>query len=182
MEDMAQIIKLIDACYQSASAAYEDYKRYTNQIICGEITDITTIERWMDALIDWHFDHRFISLYKRLCRYLFPKYPQLVGEHVMMFLKLYGEKFMETITMQIKVDSTLYDDANAVLTFLGISVEEAIVIFLQKVASTGKMPFEYSATDVSSAEEKVYVFEDIKTGINQAIDFERSDHGEEETT
>ncbi len=181
MEDMAQIIKLIDACYQSASAAYEDYKRYTNQIICGEITDITTIERWMDALIDWHFDHRFISLYKRLCRYLFPKYPQLVGEHVLMFLKLYGEKFMETITMQIKVDSTLYDDANAVLTFLGISVEDAIVIFLQKVASTGKIPFAYSTTDVSSAKGKVSVFEDIKTGINQAIDLEKSAHGEETT-
>lgn len=181
MEDMTQIIKLIDACYQSASAAYEDYKRYTNQIIRGDITDITTIERWMDALIDWNFDHRFISLYKRLCRYLFPKYPQLVGEHVLMFLKLYGEKFMETITMQIKVDSTLYDDANAVLAFLGISVEDAIVIFLQEVASTGKMPFEYSANDVNGAEGKVSVFEDIKTGINQAIEMEKANHGKETT-
>lgn len=88
---------------------------------------------------------------------------------------------METITMQIKVDSTLYDDANAVLTFLGISVEDAIVIFLQKVASTGKIPFAYSTTDVSSAKGKVSVFEDIKTGINQAIDLEKSAHGEETT-
>jgi len=88
---------------------------------------------------------------------------------------------METITMQIKVDSTLYDDANAVLAFLGISVEDAIVIFLQEVASTGKMPFEYSANDVNGAEGKVSVFEDIKTGINQAIEMEKANHGKETT-
>lgn len=181
MDNITEIIKLIDACYQSATSVYEDYKKYTNQIICGEVNDIKTIERWMDTLIDWNFDHRFISLYKRLCRYLFPKYPQLVGEHVLMFLKLYGEKHMETVTMHIKVDSTLYDDAKAVLDFLGISVEDAIVIFLQKVASTGKIPFDYSEADVSKAEEKVSVFEDIKTGINQAIELEKANHGEKTT-
>lgn len=180
MADITEIIKLIDACYQSASSVYEDYKRYTNQIINGEVTDIKTIERWMDTLIDWNFDHRFISLYKRLCRYLFPKYPELVGEHVLMFLKLYGEKYMETVTMHIKVDSTLYDDAKAVLGFLGMSVEDAIVIFLQQVASTGKMPFDYNAQDISSAEAKVSVFEDIKTGLEQAIEYESTSKGEPE--
>lgn len=149
MGSLKKIVELVATCYESSNLIYEEYRQYTNRIINGEITDINRIEHWMDSLIDWNFDHRFVSLYKRLCRHLFPKYPELVGEHVLMFLKLYGENYMETVTFSIKVDSGVYDDASAVLKFLGLTVEEAVTIFLQRVASTGKMPLDHIVEDLS---------------------------------
>ena len=149
MGSLKKIVELVATCYESSNLIYEEYRQYTNRIINGEITDTNRIEHWMDSLIDWNFDHRFVSLYKRLCRHLFPKYPELVGEHVLMFLKLYGENCMETVTFSIKVDSGVYDDASAVLKFLGLTVEEAVAIFLQRVASTGKMPLDHIVEDLS---------------------------------
>ena len=134
----------------SALKIYEEYRQYTNRIINGEITDINRIEHWMDSLIDWNFDHRFVSLYKRLCRHLFPKYPEPVSEHVLKFLKLYGDNCMETVSFSIKVDSSVYDDASAVLKFLGLTVEEAVTIFLQRVATTGKIPLDHIGEDLSA--------------------------------
>lgn len=36
----------------------------------------------MDGLLDFGDDLRFLEIYKRLCRYIFYKHPQMVGEHI----------------------------------------------------------------------------------------------------
>ena len=72
----------------------------------------------------------------------------------------------------------LYDEVKNVLDPLGITVEQATELFFKCVARLGRIPFDYSDEDIKTAEEcckvsEVSVFEDIKTGIEQAIEYER---------
>lgn len=58
-------------------------------------------------------------------------------------------------------------------------VEQATELFFETVARLGKIPFEYSDVDIQSAKEcckvsEASVFEAIKTGIEQAIEYERA--------
>ncbi len=84
----------------------------------------------------------------------------------------------ELIELQFKVDQDLYEEMQNVLTPLGITVEKATELFLETVVHLGKMPFEYSEEDIPAAKEcckvsESRVFEDIKKGIEQAIEYER---------
>ena len=65
--------------------AYQQYSSLVDAVINDEITDINQIERIMDGLVDLGDDVRFIEIYRKLCRHVYHRYPQLVGEHVMMF-------------------------------------------------------------------------------------------------
>ena len=66
--------------------AYQQYSSLVDAVIKDEITDINQIERIMDGLVDLGDDVRFIEIYRKLCRHVYNRYPQLVGEHVTMFL------------------------------------------------------------------------------------------------
>ncbi len=84
----------------------------------------------------------------------------------------------EFIELQFKVDQDLYEEMQNVLVSLGITVEKATELFLETVVRLGKIPFEYSEGDIQAAKEcckvsESRVFEDIKTGIEQAIEYER---------
>ena len=65
--------------------AYQQYSSLVDAVIKDEITDINQIERIMDGLVDLGDDVRFIEIYRKLCRHVYNRYPQLVGEHVTMF-------------------------------------------------------------------------------------------------
>ncbi len=62
--------------------AYEQYASCVNAIIRDELTDIVQIEKVMDGLCDFGDDERFLELYKKLCRHIYRRYPQLVSEHI----------------------------------------------------------------------------------------------------
>ncbi len=84
-------------------------------------------------------------------------------------------KFIE---LQFKVDQDLYEEIQNVLATLGITIEKATEMFLETVVRLGKIPFEYSDEDIQAAKDccevsESRVFEDIKLGIEQAIEFER---------
>lgn len=139
--ELGEIIKLLGECYKATTPIYYDYRQKTEDIISGKITDINRIEFFLDTLMDFHFDHRFVYLYKRICRYLLPKYPQIISEHVKFFIELYGDGIMQTITMNFTVDEVIYEDAKAILDSLGISMEEAINLFLKAVVARKGLPF-----------------------------------------
>jgi len=63
------------------------YSVLVDDVISGQIKEEEKIERVMDGLISFGDIPEFVELYRKLCRYLYPRYPQLVGEHVSMFLK-----------------------------------------------------------------------------------------------
>lgn len=62
--------------------AYVQYSSCVDAILRDELTDIVRIEKIMDGLCDFGDDERFLELYKRLCRHIYRRYPQLVGEHI----------------------------------------------------------------------------------------------------
>ena len=46
----------------------------------------------MDGLLDFGDDLRFLEIYKRLCRHIFYKHPQMVGEHIYLWRMQFDTK------------------------------------------------------------------------------------------
>ena len=66
-------------------AAYSQYSALVNQVLNDQITDERKLEQIMDGLVDFCDEERFLALYRSLCRHIYYRYPQLVGEHVALF-------------------------------------------------------------------------------------------------
>lgn len=97
MASTDDILSLFHQCFDYSSTVYADYAKRTDSVLSGKETDISSIELLLDSLLDFCFDDRFVYLYKRICRYLLPNYPQLVGEHITIFKKLYGDDIMDIV-------------------------------------------------------------------------------------
>ena len=54
-----------------------------NQILSGQITSPNEIEHILDHMLDYCYDAEMLSLYKRICRCLIHKHPELVYNAVM---------------------------------------------------------------------------------------------------
>lgn len=65
--------------------AYSQYSALVNQVLNDQITDERRLEQIMDGLVDFCDEERFLALYRSLCRHIYYRYPQLVGEHVALF-------------------------------------------------------------------------------------------------
>jgi len=178
--------RAIEEFQSSVDVAYSQFAIFVGDVISGRITNIYTIEHTMDYMVGFGFDDRIEVLYKKLCRFLYPKYPQMIVNHVKGYLETNREEDMaeEFVELHFKVDQDLYDEVQNVLAPLGITVDRATELFFETIARLGKIPFEYSDEDIQSAKEcckvsEVSVFEDIKTGIEQAIEYERAGNYEE---
>ena len=179
-EKVDGVKKAIEEFESSVDIAYAQFASFVDDVISGRLTNIYTIEQRMDYMVGFGFDERIEGLYKKLCRFLYPKYPQMVVYHVKGYLETNREEDMEEefVELHFKVEQELYDEVKRVLDPLGITVEQATELFFVSVARFGRIPFEYTDEDIKSAEEcckvgEVSVFEDIKTGIEQAIAYER---------
>ena len=186
-DEMTNGVKKAIEDFQSAvDVAYAQFASFVDSVIFGRLTNIYTIEHTMDYMVGFGFDARIEALYKKLCRFLYPKYPQMIVNHVKGYLETNREEDMaeEFIELHFKVDQDLYDEVQNVLAPLGITVEKATELFFETVARLGRISFEYSDADIQSAKEcckisEASVFEDIKTGIEQAIEYERAGNYEE---
>ena len=180
VEKVDGVKKAIEEFQSSVDIAYAQFALFVYDVISGRLTNIYTIEQRMDYMVGFGFDERIEGLYKKLCRFLYPKYPQMVVCHVKGYLETNREEDMEEefVELHFKVEQELYDELKKVLDPLGITVEQATELFFECVARLGRIPFDYSDEDIKTAEEcckvsEVSVFEDIKTGIEQAIEYER---------
>lgn len=79
MDSISGIVAELNAL---VDAAYVQYSSCVDAILRDELTDIVQIEKVVDGLCDFGADERFLELYKRLCRHIYQRYPQLVGEHI----------------------------------------------------------------------------------------------------
>ena len=179
-EKVDGVKKAIEEFQSSVDIAYAQFASFVDDVISCRLINIYTIEQRMDYMLGFGFDERIEGLYKKLCRFLYPKYPQMVVSHVKGYLETNREEDMEEefIELYFKVEQELYDEVKKVLDPLGITVEQATELFFESVARLGRIPFEYTDEDIKNAQEccKVSegsVFEDIKTGIEQAIEYER---------
>ena len=179
-EKVDGVKKAIEEFQTSVDIAYAQFASFVDDVISGRLMNIYTIEQRMDYMVGFGFDERIEGLYKKLCRFLYPKYPQMVVNHVKVYLETNREEDMEEefVELHFKVEQELYDAVKEVLDPLGITVEQATELFFKFVARLGRIPFDYSDEDIKTAEEcckvsEVSVFEDIKTGIEQAIEYER---------
>ena len=179
-EKVDGVKQAIEEFQSSVDIAFAQFAAFVDDVISGRLTNIYTIEHRMDYMVGFGFDARIEGLYKKLCRFLYPKYPQMVVYHVKGYLETNREEDMEEefVELHFKVEQELYDEVKKVLDPLGITVEQATELFFECVARLGRIPFDYSDEDIKTAEEcykvsEVSVFEDIKTGIEQAIEYER---------
>ena len=63
-----------------------------DEVLADRITDEKQIEGILDGIMDFGEDERFLELSKKLCRHIYYRYPQLVGDFVSMFRLLFEEK------------------------------------------------------------------------------------------
>lgn len=77
--------ELADRLRSLRDEAFTQYSRLVEQVLNDRITDKREMERIMDGLLDFCDEERFIEIYRKLCRHIYHKHPQLVGEHVALF-------------------------------------------------------------------------------------------------
>ena len=179
-EKVDGVKKAIEEFQSSVDIAYAQFASFVDDVISGRLTNIYTIEHRMDYMVGFGFDERIEGLYKKLCGFLYPKYPPMVVCHVKGYLETNREEDMEDefVELHFKVEQDLFDEVKKVLEPLGITVNQATELFFECIARLGRIPFEYTDEDIKTAEEcckvsEISVFEDIKTGIEQAIEYER---------
>ena len=88
-ELLSSVSDTINNLNQLRDQAYQQYSALIQMVVHNEITEEKQLERIMDSLLDFCDDPRFLSLYKRLCRHIFVRFPQLVGEHVSLYHSLF---------------------------------------------------------------------------------------------
>ena len=89
MEEIKETVEKITELYD---IAYQQYSFAVNEVLVDHITDEKQIQRILDGIIDFGDDTRFIALTRKLCRHIYYRYPQLVGDFVSMFRLLFEEK------------------------------------------------------------------------------------------
>lgn len=80
---------LINQIQQLRDIAYQKYCKDTEDVLAGKITDIKEIEAIMDGLCDFGNEEQFIELYRKICKHIYFKYPELVAEHISLFKMLW---------------------------------------------------------------------------------------------
>lgn len=89
LEELEQLLTQFN---EQKKGIYNHYVQLVTSVFNGLITSETDIERIMDGLLDFCDDECFLQLYKRLCRYVYDTFPQMVGEHINLFRMQFEEK------------------------------------------------------------------------------------------
>ena len=82
---------MIQKLQQIYDNAYTIYTDAVNSLIAVEKPSEHEVERILDGLLDFCWDIRFLDLFKRLCRYIYPMYPLLVTDYVHLYDLQYEE-------------------------------------------------------------------------------------------
>ena len=55
---------------------------------------------------------------------------------------------MELVTIEVKLPKEVYDSASEILEKQGLSVEDALILFLKETVRLGRTPFDYTEADL----------------------------------
>lgn len=115
-----EIREIVESITGLTNAAYLHYSALVDAVLRDEITDAKQIERIMDGLVDFGDDNRFIDIYRKLCRHVYYNYPELVGEHVALFLAISKTEDGED-KLQLEPASIIDELLNDVVQKTGLS-------------------------------------------------------------
>ena len=76
--------------------AFKQYETAVNDVIGGNITDESTIDRLLDSLLNFGELERFRELHRKLCEHVYYNYPQLVGNNKNLFRLQFERKEAQT--------------------------------------------------------------------------------------
>lgn len=62
---------------------------HVNRIISNGIDDVAQIEKVLDDLLDCSQIEEGLAVFKRLCRYCYPIYPELTASYIQLYRELY---------------------------------------------------------------------------------------------
>ena len=89
MENECEVLKELEpliAKYEEQKAIIlTHFTSLVSTVLSGEITEVEEIEDIMDRLLDFGDDERFLTLYKKLSRHIYPRHPQIVTERINLF-------------------------------------------------------------------------------------------------
>lgn len=95
MENECELLKELEpliAKYEEQKAVIlTHFTSLVSTVLSGEVTEVEEIEDIMDRLLDFGDDERFLTLYKKLSRHIYPRHPQMVTEHINLYRTLYED-------------------------------------------------------------------------------------------
>ena len=77
---------------QLARQAVQQYAAEVEAILKVQSRDLQRIERCLDGILDFCFDDRMLSLYKKLCRYYFAIDPEATVSYVNAYREMWDQK------------------------------------------------------------------------------------------
>lgn len=96
MENYEKLLAELRDTASQLSAVYDTafhlYSKAAEEVLSGRMCDEKQIERLLDGIMDFGKDERFIELMRKLCRHIYNRYPQLVGDYVNMFRLLFEKR------------------------------------------------------------------------------------------
>jgi hypothetical protein len=68
------------------------YSEFVEGVAYGRVTDINQIEHYLDSMLAYCFDDRILSLFKKVLRNLYKRFPDTVQAYVKFYYEMYEEK------------------------------------------------------------------------------------------
>lgn len=59
---------------------------------------------------------------------------------------------MELVTIEVKLPKEVYDSALEILAKQGLTMEDALILFLKETVRLGRIPFDYTEADLEEAQ------------------------------
>lgn len=86
-----EIIRLAEEMQALSDEAVLQYTNIVDNVLNGKITDVQEIECIMDGMLDFCQFDEMLQLFKRLCRGLYLKYPELVKDYILYYREMWEE-------------------------------------------------------------------------------------------
>lgn len=58
---------------------------------------------------------------------------------------------MELVTIEVKLPKEVYDSTSEILEKQGLTMEDALILFLKEMVRLGRIPFDYTEADLEEA-------------------------------
>lgn len=92
MEDIYSNIKsLIQKSRQIYDEALLVYEPITN-VLCAKTASEDEVEYTLDRLLDFCSDKRMLLLFKKICRYYYPIYPEMIAWEINSYRQLWDSE------------------------------------------------------------------------------------------
>ena len=86
---LESMLGTVESLNQLRNQAYRHYSSLISLVLRNEISSEQQLEWIMDGLLDFCDEPRVLEMYKKLCRHIYYRHPQLVRDHVTLYRTLF---------------------------------------------------------------------------------------------